>query len=216
MPHTSTKPSFSTLRRTLFVALVLAFCAAPAHAQLGIAGGLNFETADDLTNATGGGEAALDNSTGFHAGVVYEFGFGPLNVRPGLIFRRVGTYQFDTGSLSQTDFDVSAIEVPIDVRVTVVPLPVIKPYLLVGPQFSFVQGEDEFDDATEDLAFSLNVGAGTDIQIPGVSLILQPELRYEFGASAFLEDEFEIAGQSFSPQDDPNFSAISLRLNVLF
>jgi len=183
----------------------------PAQAQFGVTGGLNFETADDLRSTTDGREATLDNSTGFHVGVVYDLGFGPLAVRPGVLFRKVGTYKF-----SDDRFDVSAIEVPIDVRLTVFPLPVLRPYLLAGPQFSFVQGEDEFDDATEDLSFSLNVGVGTEIRPPFVDLILQPELRYEVGTMSFLENDFEIAGQTFSPEDDPNFSAFSLRLNVLF
>lgn len=204
------------LRRTLLLALLLAFCSAPAHAQLGIAGGLNFESADDLTNVGDGREAALDNSTGFHIGVVYDLGVGPLALRPGFIFRKVGTYEFDDLGSADDRFDVTAFEVPLDVRLTVLPLPVISPYLLAGPQFTFVRGEDDFDDATEDLSFSLNVGVGTEIRPPFVSLVLQPELRYEFGATSFLEDEFEIGDQTFSPQDEPNFSAFSLRLNVLF
>jgi len=198
-------------RRTVALCLLLAGLTVPAHAQFGITGGLNFESADDITVPTG--TAGLDNSTGIHAGIVYDFGFGPINVRPGLLYRQVGSYEFE--SLNR-DFDVTTIEVPVDLRVTVLPLPVVRPYLLAGPQFSFVRGEDNFDDATEDLSFSVNVGLGAELRPPFLPLILQPELRYEIGATTFIEDDFTIGGRQFSPQDDPRFSAFSLRLNVLF
>ncbi len=195
-------------------ALLLILGTAPAQAQFGITGGLNFESTDDIRNSAGG-EAAFNNSTGYHLGVVYNLGIGPVDIRPGFLYRRVGTYEL-RGNALDGSFDVTAYEVPVDLRFTVLPTPVVSPYLLAGPQFTFVNGEDDFDDATEDLSFSLNVGAGTDITLPGLPITLQPELRYEFGATKFIKDDFEIGGQDFSPEDSPRFSAFSVRLTVLF
>lgn len=208
----------SSARWTLLAALLLALGTAPAQAQLGITGGLNFESTDDIQDAGLDREAAFDNSTGYHIGLVYNLGFGPVDIRPGFLYRKVGTYDFEgvVDDVSDPSFDVTAYEVPVDLRFTLLPTPVVSPYLLAGPQFTFVNGEDEFDDATEDLSFSLNIGAGTDITLPGLPITLQPELRYEFGATKFIKDDFDIGGQEFSPEDSPRFSAFSLRLNVLF
>ena len=206
------------MRWALLAALLFALGTMPAQAQLGISGGLNFESIDDIQDSGIDQEAAFDNSTGYHIGVVYNLGFGPVDVRPGFIFRKVGTYDFQ-GALNDLEdqaFDVTAYEVPLDLRFTVLPTPIIKPYILAGPQLTFVRGEDTFDNALEDQSFSLNIGAGTDISLPGLPLTLQPELRYEFGATKFIKDDFEIGGTEFSPQDSPRFSAFSVRLNVLF
>jgi len=208
----------SSARWTLLVALLLALGTAPAQAQLGVTGGLNFESTDDIQDAGLDREAAFDNSTGYHIGLVYNLGLGPVDIRPGFLYRKVGTYDFEgvVEDVSDPSFDVTAYEVPVDLRFTLLPTPVVSPYLLAGPQFTFVNGEDEFDDATEDLSFSLNIGAGTDITLPGLPITLQPELRYEFGATKFIKDDFDIGGQEFSPEDSPRFSAFSVRLNVLF
>jgi len=200
----------------LLALLLLGVTSMPAQAQLGVAGGLNFESAGDIeTNSTG---ATLDNSTGYHIGLVYELGLGPATLRPGFFYRRVGTFEFSTDALPQGEnrFDVSAWQVPVDLRFTVLPTPLVSPYILAGPMATFVRGEDDFDDATEEISYSLNVGVGANISLPVVSLKIQPELRYEFGASKFIKDDFEIGGTEFQPQDSPRFSALGVRLNVLF
>lgn len=209
----------TTPRRLAAALLVLGLVVstAPAHAQLGVAGGLNFESAGDIETTTNN-NATLDNSTGYHLGIVYELGLGPASIRPGFFYRRVGAFEFSRSALptGETRFDVSAWEVPVDVRVTVLPFPLVSPYVLAGPKATFPRGEGDFDEATEDIAFSLNVGVGADISLPVTSIRLQPELRYEFGATKFIEDDFSIGGTEFEPQDAPQFSAFGLRLNVLF
>jgi hypothetical protein len=192
--------------------------AAPAQAQLGVAGGLNFESAGDIETTTTN-NATLDNSTGYHLGLVYELGLGPATIRPGFFYRRVGTFEFSTDALPQIDdprFDVSAWQVPVDLRFTVLPTPLVSPYVLAGPMATFPRGEGDFDDATEEISYSLNVGVGANISLPATSLKIQPELRYEFGATNFIKDDFEIGDVDFEPQDSPSFSAFGLRVNVIF
>jgi hypothetical protein len=80
---------------------------------------------------------------------------------------------------------------------------------------TFIRTDDGFEQVTEDYSFSLNVGVGAEIgKTNGIRVL--PELRYEFGATKFFEDDFEIGGTQFSSQNEPRFSALSLRVHLLF
>ena len=207
---------------TLLTGLFLVSAASPAQAQIGIAGGLNFESAGDISTETA--KANFENSTGYHVGVVFELGLGPINIRPGGFYRRVGEFDFSQVSdqLQNAQYTVSAWEIPVDVRVPILATPFISPYILGGPKATIPRGEDEFDDAVEDISYTLNVGVGAQISLPGSSLRLQPELRYEFGATGFIKEgtEIDLPGEAgdvrFEPEDSPKFSTFALRLNVLF
>ncbi|NBC84928.1 MAG: outer membrane beta-barrel protein [Bacteroidetes bacterium] len=200
----------------LAVTVVLMLAAAPAQAQFGIAGGLNFESSDDIS--TSSTEANFENSTGYHIGVVYDAGFGPVNIRPGFFYRKVGTYEFGstTGGAAAGTVDIATFEVPVDVRLNILTTPVVTPYVLAGPMLTIprsnVEGfnDNDFDDFTEDVSLSANVGVGVQVALPAVPFKLQPELRYEFGISEYVDtDAVEVS-------ESPKFSAFSLRLNVLF
>jgi len=205
---------YSSLQRTaalLLVVAVLGVAAVPAQAQFGVAAGLDFDSLDDIETTTStSNNATVDNSTGYHVGVIYDLGLGPLNLRPGFFYRKVGSFEFPDG-----ESDVTAWEVPVDVRVTVLPTPLVSAYVLGGPKAFFPQGDGDFDDSLEEVSYTFNVGVGADVSVPGVGLTLQPELRYEFGASEYLDDDFEVGGTSFEPSDQ-TLSAFALRLNVLF
>lgn len=210
--------SIRSLLAVFVVSLLVGAGASPAFGQLGVAGGLNFESAGDIqaTNSS----ATLDNSTGYHVGLVYELSIGPVGIRPGALYRRVGTVEVSGLSLDDPRYTVSAWEVPVDVRFTILPTPLISPYILGGPKATFPRAEGDFDAAMEDVAYTLNVGVGANISLPGLSWKIQPELRYEFGAGSFIDDESQVTlgdqEASFDPQDSPRFSNIALRLHVLF
>ncbi|MFB6247372.1 MAG: outer membrane beta-barrel protein [Salinibacter sp.] len=212
---TSTRTS---LALSALLVLVLALgTAPPAKAQLGVAGGLNFESASAIDTRTSD-NTTLENSTGYHIGLVYELGLGPATLRPGFFYRRVGTFKFSPSALPQgeTRFDVAAWQVPVDLRLTVLPTPLVSPYVLAGPMATFPRGEGDFENATEEISYSLNVGVGANISLPATSLKIQPELRYEFGATKFIKEDFTIGGTEFNPQESPSFSAFGLRVNVIF
>lgn len=203
----------------LLSAVIMTGLAAPAQAQFGVAGGLNFESAGDIeTSANNNG--TFENATGYHIGVVYELGLGPASLRPGFFYRRVGSFRFaDVPQDFQSDdqsLDVAAWQIPVDLRLTVLPTPLVSPYVLAGPMVTLPRGDDTFENATEEVSYSLNVGIGANISLPVTSVKLQPELRYEFGATKFIKDDFEAGGVEFTPQESPRFSAFGLRLNVLF
>jgi hypothetical protein len=200
----------------LALLVVAALAAAPAQAQLGIAGGLNFESTDDIS--TSSGDANFENSTGYHIGLVYDLGVGPVSLRPGIFYRKVGTYEFGNvqGAPANASVDISTIEVPVDVRLNVLMTPVLKPYVLAGPMLSFPQesfnniSDSDEVEFTSDATLSANIGAGVELSLPAVPFKLQPELRYEFGISEYVDtDVVEVS-------DSPKFSAFSLRLHILF
>ena len=193
---------------TFFTLLLLgiAVSAQPAQAQLGVSGGLNFNSLGDIE---GDASATFDNSTGWHVGVFADIGAGPITLRPGVFYHKIGTYEFGT-----EDFDIAAIEVPIDLRFKVLPTPVVKPYLLAGPVLTFPQSEGDFE-GTEDVSVTGDIGAGLEFTLPGVGLTLMPELRYSIGVTKFLQDDFEVGDVTFSPDnDDQRLSAFMLRLNI--
>lgn len=196
----------------VFALVLMGRSISPAQAQLGIAAGLGFDSLSDIETTTDVSEnATVDNATGYHLGVVYELGLGPVNLRPGLLYRKVGSYEFPNSTS-----DVTAWEVPVDVRISVLPVPLINPYLVGGPNAVFPRADvSEFDDELEDVSYTFNIGAGANISLPGVGLTLQPEVRYEFGATDYVNDEFEFGGTTFSPSNR-KFSAFALRLHAIF
>lgn len=190
------------LLSALFSVVLLGVAVSPAHGQFGLTGGLNFESADDIN--TSSGEATLNNATAYHLGIVYEAGSSPLSFRPGVLYRKVGEYEFPDGRT-----DVARFEVPFDIKLTL-PIPVLSPYLLGGPMVVFPRVEDEFGDNFEDVAYSLNVGVGAKLSL-GSGSSLQPELRYEYGLNEYTTDDF-LSGS----EDGPRFQGVALRLNVIF
>ena len=201
-----------TASLTLLLALAMAF-AAPAHAQIGIAGGLNFNQLDDISATSA--DANFENSTGYHIGVFYDLAAGPIAIRPGVFYREVGRYRFSDLPAGTEEIDLSAIEVPIDVRWRVLPLPLVKPYLLAGPVITFPQSSSDFE-GTESVNLNADIGVGVEITLPGIGFTLMPELRYGIATSSFLEDNFEVGDIEVDPQDDPRLNSVMLRLNVKF
>lgn len=200
---------------TLGSFLALLLLAVPARAQIGFGGGLNFNSSDDLEFADV--EATYESSTGYHIGVFYDFAVGPLGIRPGIFYRDLGAYEFDLTDFGggNESFDLSMIEIPVDLRYRMV-LPVVKPYLLAGPVIGIPQSEGEFDDDLEDFTFTANVGVGVEISPPAMSLKIMPEIRYAFGVSSFVSEDVEVLGETFTADDSPSASALMLRLNVAF
>jgi hypothetical protein len=184
----------------------------PAQAQLGVAAGLNFEDFGDID--TGDGEAAVDNATGWHAGIFYDLELGPFALRPGVFYSRVDNLNIDYNDGNvDTDFDLSQVRVPIDIRFRILPAG-IRPYVLGAPVFSFASGSGDFGDNIKNLHVAADVGAGIEIALGGLRLM--PELRYSFGLSSILEDEIEIGDATFDAEDGQKLNTFMLRLGLIF
>lgn len=196
---------------TSALALAIAFLSATsASAQFGVGAGLNFNNLDDID--AGSSSATLDQSTGYHFGVSLSLGSGPLTIRPGVFYHRIGSYDFAGGE----ELDLSAVEVPIDLRLTVVPMPLADIFVLAAPVVTFPQSGD-FDEAVRDVSLSADIGAGVDIGLPGAGISLVPELRYSLGVTDYLSEDFQVGSVNVSPVDDERrVSKLMLRLNVMF
>ncbi|MEX2471799.1 MAG: outer membrane beta-barrel protein [Gemmatimonadota bacterium] len=200
------------LRRLLFgstVALAVTLVSAlPAQAQLGIGAGLNFSDFEDIDS--GSGSATLDGSNGYHFGLFVNLGSGALSLRPGVFYHRLGTYDFPSGD----ELELSAIEVPIDVRLTLMPEGPVRPFVLAGPVLTFPRSGD-FDRAVEDMSLSADIGAGLELNMGELSLM--PELRYSVGVTNYFTETIEVGSVTVTPTDgERRIGKLMLRLNVMF
>jgi len=204
-------------RSVVLGVLLIGATVVSSHAQIGVSAGLNFEQASDISDAASDRSIALNTATGYHAGLSFEFGGDRFRLRPAVIFRNVGTYSLPQGADVQDagqDFDVSVIEIPLDLRMTVLPIPFLNPYVMGGPMLALPRGEGDFSDATEDWTLFGNIGTGLSLSVASVKL--QPEVRYQFGVTDYISDSFEIAGETITPAESSRFSAFSVRLTFMF
>ena len=158
----------------------------PFIPQFGVLGGVNFGSLSDARAAAG--DASLENSTGFHVGAFAELGLGPIGVRPSVVFVKAGSIELPGANAeSVTDFSTSYIAVPVDVRYSPLPTPVIKPYLLAGPEVRFPLGDIVDIANARSIAVAANVGVGAKLgTLVGPTFF--GEIRYAFDISGFVED----------------------------
>ena len=184
-----------------------------ASAQLGIAVGGNFNELSDIDSDP---PTTFDNATGFHVGVFYDLGVGPVALRPGLFYMDAGDFDATGDGFEAQNFDLQFIEVPVDVRFNVLTAPIVRPYVLAGPVLRFAQtSDDDFKDSLNEISYAANVGFGLEIGPPVGGFTLYPEIRYAFGVSSITNDN-EFLGASFTADEDQQFNAFMLRLGVSF
>jgi Outer membrane protein beta-barrel domain len=206
-----------TVRKTLLTAglFVAAYALVPggsqvARAQLGVAAGLNFDSISDVK--IGSSKATFDNASGYHVGVFYDLGFGPAAFRFGLFYRDAGTLVASVPGLSG-DFDLSLIEIPVDLRLNLTATPIVRPYFSVGPVFSFPSsGNNNFDRNLENMSVSMNVGLGLSMHLMGIEIF--PEARYNVGISSFMKDKLSIGGITVQADETQRLNTVMLRLGV--
>ena len=202
----------------LAIIALLALSPCAAWAQFGIGVGLNFDSIGDVD--TGDSRATFDNSTGYHVGVFYDLSLGPAAIRPGVFLRRVQDVDLSAalpgGTPASEVFSLTMIEVPVDLRYRLT-LPAVTPYLLIGPVFGFSSTDsDELEDAFQDLTMSASIGAGVELSLPGFTPTLYPEIRYSFGISRVMKDEWTVGGSTITAEDAQRLNAFMLRLGITF
>ena len=156
-----------------------AFSAPDARAQLGVAGGLNYDNLSEI-------DADTDRASGYHVGLFYDARLGPLSLRPGVFYMDVGEIEFEDDEVD--NFDLQLVEIPIDARFRFGAAPFLKPYLMAGPVFRINASSDDFEGEVEDFSVAANAGVGVELTLPGSGLRLYPEVRYAFGISDFASD----------------------------
>jgi hypothetical protein len=121
--------------------------------------------------------------------------------------------ELDLGDFGQL-FDLSLLDVAVDVRFAVLPLPLVKAFVSAGPVVSFPSSSnDEYKQALESAAVSGNVGGGLAISLGG--LTLTPEIRYSIGVSRFMKDSFSIRGIEFDTDTVQRNNSVMLRLGIV-
>jgi len=181
-----------------------------AHAQLGIAAGLNFEQISDIS---GNRSATFENASGYHFGVFFDTGSTPLALRLGAYYRDMGDVDLDLGQFTES-LDLSLLDVAVDVRFAVISLPVFQAFVSGGPVVSFPSSDsDEYHQALESAHVSGNVGGGLAISLGGITLT--PELRYSVGVSRLMKDEFSIRGVEFETDNVQRANSVMLRLGII-
>lgn len=179
--------SIRTAAALLGLAVLPAVVAQQAEAQkIGIMGGANFETLSDLQ---GGTVQAFDARTGYHFGVFVSVGAGPVGVRPALLYLNAGSLFEGASFLTGSDFDLSYLALPVDLKVS--PLPLM--YLFAGPEFQFLLSANAQPDFEDDLkSVVAKGGLGLGFQVSRLFL----EGRYLFGLSGITSDSYEVGGFS--------------------
>jgi len=196
---------------TLILVTAFSLFPATASAQLGVAAGLNF---DDMSDISGSRSATYENSSGYHFGVFFDTASSPIALRLGAYYRDMGDVELDLGEFGQV-FDLSLLDVAVDVRFAVLALPVVNAFVSAGPVVSFPSSSnDEYKASLESATMAGNVGAGIALSLGG--LTLTPELRYSVGVSRFMKDEFTIRGIEFESDDVHRANSVMLRLGVIF
>ena len=107
----------------LGLVLVALLAATPASAQLGITAGLNFDSIDDIDASAQDARGTFDRASGYHAGIFYDLGAGPISVRSALVYRDLGTIDLEIDAAGGTVDDNVDIEFNEPGKV-VLPLPV--------------------------------------------------------------------------------------------
>lgn len=219
------------------IGLVLILCsgaAAPANAQMGVAGGVTFSelgdiSADDRT-------ASLKQVPGWHVHLWVNLPLGSFSLRPGLRYMDAGRlfnpsnttgfvttpdpvdpggapdtgFPDVTGSISDDHF-VTYIEIPIDARYQY-DRSFISPYVLAGPVLRFTTDTNN-QDRLRTLSMAAAVGVGLEIRLAG--LRFYPEVKRAFGISGFTNDEYEFADAVIRP-DEQRLHTTMLSIGIGF
>lgn len=193
--------------------VLLLALAVPANGQgVGFAAGANFTELDDID--TGDRSATLDNVTGWHLHLWFDLPLGPVGLRPGIRYMDAGHLFDPVETTNFEDFvdeqDVTFLEFPIDLRLKL-DLPIVSPYVLAGPVLRFATDTNNKDRLEE---FSLAGGAGLGLEIGIAGLRFYPEVKYTFGVTSFVKEEYELGNVVIQPDEQQNLNAVMLSFGI--
>ncbi|MGQ9802077.1 MAG: porin family protein [Candidatus Saccharicenans sp.] len=206
--------------------LMIALFASQARAlvSFGVKGGLNnskivFSPALDMP-----GQKYLQ---GYCFGAFLSLNFGPIGLQPEILYSRRGMESqmlldpSDPSSLAQAQALLDYIEIPLLVRLNVIPAGPVKLYIFGGPSYGFLQkakaritylGMSEEEDIKDDFksnSLAAVGGLGLDIKIP-LLFKITADARYHYGLSNILSEDTSV------PTDKARNSGFSLMLGIGF
>ena len=152
------------MKRFAFFFLLICFLfSATSQSQAQIAfgpkAGVNFSA---MTLKSGGLAFDQNNITGFHAGVVAEFGLGGnFALQPGFLFSTKGA-GYSVSGLGEAEIKPSYLEVPVNAiyKIGAGPIHVL---LMAGPYFGYgIGGTYSFSSMGQSYDEAINYGSGED------------------------------------------------------
>lgn len=212
--HASGKRCLSAAIAVLLMLITIS--SAKAQFRFGVVGGANFSSLNEIR--AGENLVNLDNATAFHAGAFIDVALGPVAIRPAVYYLNAGPLFKGATFLSEDNFDLVYITIPVDLVYTVGIGP-IKPYLFGGPEFRLLNTTDapqSLEDDIESFVMNASLGVGVELGIPGTSLKLLPHLRYSFGLSGITKQTYTVQGVTVQTDGDPTVNAWLLSLGLAF
>jgi hypothetical protein len=168
------------MKRLMIVSLAVLCVAAlvpqTLSAGFGIKGGYSLSKSSSF---------AFQNLRSPVGGIFFSLGFGPLAIQPEVLYVRMGGRDVIDGSGLEFRFDY--IQVPLLLKLKIIPLGPISPFVCAGGYGSylfrargvtFVDGVVAGDPA--------DLGAGLKFKLPGISISI--EGRYNYGLKNILKD----------------------------
>jgi hypothetical protein len=208
------------LRFTLLVTIVSIGLSSSANGQIqfGVAAGVNWSTLGDVDFESV--TAAYESQQGWHAGAFIDFRLLILGIRPGFYYVNSGPLlsgglqgEVPTPLSDLTSFDVTYISVPVDIKLGL-PLPVVHPYVFLGPEFKFSSvpdGSGEIADQLESTVIAGNIGLGVGLTLGKIKLF--PEVRLAFDISGMFGDTITIGNEEIQA-DTHAASGVVARLGI--
>lgn len=193
----------------LWLGLALATPAA-AYAQIGVLAGYNRDHIEEFLPADGFDLTAATD--GFHIGIFFNVNLGPIGVRPAIIYHQVPDLVASAGE-ETTTFTLDLVEIPLDIRLRI-PLPVLRPYLLAGPVFTFPSSSVAgIDDLLASRPIRAEFGAGLELDL---GFRLWPEIRYGLALEPLMSSMIPIGETTLSGEGQPRLDTFTLRLGISF
>jgi len=194
------------------VFLILASLWAPhtARAQIGIVAGYNRDSIEDFVPTNG--FDFTDRSNGFHIGIFFNVNVGPVGIRPAVVYHQVPDLIASTVE-DRTQFDLELVEIPLDLRLRI-PIPIIRPYVLAGPVFSFPSTSvTSVDDLLEPRPVRAEFGIGMELNL---GFRLWPEIRYGRGLGRLMRSAIPLGDGTLLGSGDPRLDTVMIRLGISF
>jgi hypothetical protein len=200
----------SNMKKLLILPLLIIIGISVSSAQLGIKAGLNIATAggDDKALNPSFFDAALTNlpnmepksRTGVTAGITYSLGLPVITIQLEALYTEKGAVYETTlpqaygGGTGKGTFKLAYFDIPAVIRFYPLHLPVAKPYIEGGVQYSILSSAkfnkespagSETGDVKNDITkndFSILIGIGTEITV------LDINIRYVIGQTKVLKN----------------------------
>jgi len=184
--------------------------------RLGLSVGANFQSMNDIEESSV--SETFGTQTGYNAGLFVEMGFGSWAVRPGVEYLNAGPL-FDGASFATSDFDLSYVVVPVDLKMSL-PTGPVSPYAFTGPEFRVLasagDAPSDLEEGLKDFGVNWSFGMGIAMGAPGPGLKFAPEVRYSRDLSGVTNEEFEFDGTTITTESTQKAHSFRAALKVLF